>query len=254
MAADPEFCVCVLTYGDDAQCFKLAQRVFNESMLQLAQHSVEFRIGMNAVGADTERLITDLAHNDLAARFAPVIVKSSGNALKYPVMRQLFYAQPMRAPITIWFDDDSCLVPGTDVTAWLARIKRQLQSFAMLGSVYKQRLVDNQVAWIKTQWWYNNKEPQSYVNFITGGWWAIQTSVLLRFDWPLKELRHRGGDVMLGELCRQHDLPIGHFRDGLWINANEHGVESKSPRRGYDEDPIGTNFKKERHDATAAGA
>lgn len=243
MSANPEFCVCVLTYGDDDQCFKLAQRVFNEPMCALADHAVEFRIGMNAVGDRTHDFVMDVATRRLSKTFQPLIVKSAENALKYPVMRKLFRAQPLTAPITIWFDDDSCIVPGTDVSKWLARIQQQLSNAAMLGSVYKQRLAENQIKWIQKQWWYNNKPPQPYVNFITGGWWAIQTPVLARFDWPLKELRHRGGDVMLGELCRQHDLPIGHFRDGLWINANDQGVESKSPRRGYDEAPIGTNFK-----------
>lgn len=243
MSANPEFCVCVLTYGDDDQCFKLAQRVFNEPMCALADHPVEFRIGMNAVGAKTHDFLMDVAVTRLSKTFQPLIVKSADNALKYPVMRKMFHAHPLTAPITIWFDDDSCIVPGTDVQNWLARIKQQLSSAAMLGSVYKQRLLDSQIKWIEKQWWYNNKPPQPYVNFITGGWWAIQTPILVRFDWPLKELRHRGGDVMLGELCRQHSLPIGHFRDGLWINANDQGVESKSPRRGHDEAPIGTDFK-----------
>lgn len=243
MSASPEFCVCVLTYGDDDQCFKLVQRVFNEPMCQLADHSVEFRIGMNAVGQRTHDFVMSLAETALAKSFSPLIVKSAENAFKYPVMRKLFYSQPLTAPITIWFDDDSCIVPGTDVGKWLSRIKQQLQSSAMIGSVYKQRLVPNQVRWIEKQWWYNDKPPQPYVNFITGGWWAIQSAVLSRFDWPLKELRHRGGDVMLGELCRQHNLSIGHFRDGLWINANDQGVESKSPRRGYDESPIGANYR-----------
>lgn len=243
MSAVPDFCVCVLTYGDDEQCFKLAQRVFNEPMCELANYRVEFRLGMNAVGKQTEDFIIKLADTKLGKSFPPTIVRSKKNALKYPVMRKLFHAQPMLAPITIWFDDDSCIVPGTNVETWLSRIKQQLQTVAMIGSVYKQTLVSNQIKWIQQQWWYNNKPPRPYASFVTGGWWAIQTSVLVRFDWPMPELRHRGGDVMLGELCRQHNLQIGHFRDGLWINANDHGVESQSPRRGYDEEPIGTTFK-----------
>lgn len=243
MSADPEFCVCILTYGDDDQCYKLARRVLNEPMQKLGKHLVEFRIGMNAVGEQTRQLVTQIASDKLATHFEPILIESETNAFKYPMMRALFHERPMKAPITIWFDDDSCITPGTDVEDWLRRVKQQLANFVMIGSVYKQRLIENQMKWLERQWWYNGKPPQSYVNFITGGWWAIQTSTLLRFDWPLRELKHRGGDVMLGELCRQHDLPIGHFRDNVWINANDQGVESKSPRRGYDEAPIGTNFQ-----------
>lgn len=243
MSADPEFCVCILTYGDDDQCFKLAQRVLNEPMCELAGHLVEFRIGMNAVGQRTYDFVMGIAESQLSKSFPAVIVRSAENSFKYPVMRKLFNVQPLTAPITIWFDDDSCIVPGTDVVKWLQRIKQQLSRSAMIGSVYKQRLVENQMRWIEKQPWYKGKPPQNYVNFITGGWWAIQTDVIKQFDWPIKELKHRGGDVMLGELCRQNDLLIGHFRDGLWINANDQGVESKSPRRGYDESPIGTHFK-----------
>lgn len=248
MSADPEFCVCILTYGNDDHCFKLAQRVFNAAMLRLGQHPVEFRIGLNAVGEKTATFIREEVRPALSTHFEPVIIEEPTNVFKYPMMRQLFHARPMRAPITMWFDDDSCIVPDTDVGEWLARIQQQLANFKMIGSVYKQRLTPSQQQWITDQWWYNNKPPQQYVNFATGGWWAIQTETLLRFDWPLRELRHRGGDVMLGELCRQHDLAIGHFRDKVWINANDQGVESKSPRRGFDEPPIGANYKRVTHD------
>jgi hypothetical protein len=47
---------------------------------------------------------------------------------------------------------------------------------------------------------------------------------------------------MTGELLRQHDMRLGHFRDNLWINANEYGVESQSIRRGKAGAPIGYDY------------
>jgi len=113
----------------------------------------------------------------------------------------------------------------------------------MVGSVYKTRLAGNQAGWIRAQPWFAGKEPPAYVSFAQGSWWAIQTAVLQRFDWPLPGFKHRGVDVMLGELCRQHDLPLAHFRDGVWINANDAGVESAASKRGNTEHPIGFEYQ-----------
>lgn len=234
-----DVCVCVLFYGDDDHCYRLAQRVLNAPLRQLARHNVEFRFGLNAVGAKTRALVQEAVAQDFPGA---LVVEPEGNIFKYPIMRRLLHDKPLRAPITMWFDDDSCLSPDCDVSAWLPRVQKLLEAHSMIGSIYRQRLVGNQAEWIKNQWWYSGKLMQNYVKFITGGWWAIRSDVLLRYNWPIPELRHRGGDVMLGALCEQQGLSLGFFRDGLWINANDQGVESKSPRRGHDEKPIGFDY------------
>ncbi|NBT75188.1 MAG: hypothetical protein EBT15_04315 [Betaproteobacteria bacterium] len=233
-------CVCVLFYGSDATCFKLAQRVLNAPMRVLARQPVEFRFGCNAIGDDTRAFI----RQQIAEHFPQAMLfESAENAQKYPMMRRLFYAQPTTAPLTMWFDDDSCIAAETDVTAWLPRIQQQLSFHDFVGSIYRTRLEGNQAAWIKAQPWYAGKEPQAYVKFPAGSWWAGRTDVLRRFDWPPETLTHRGVDVMLGELCRQQDLLLGHFRDGVWINANADGVEAAGSKRGKNELPIGFDYQ-----------
>lgn len=236
----PDICVCVLFYGEDAVSLPLARRVLNAPMRQLAKHNVEFRFGFNAVGAGTKDFVREAVAQDFPGA---LWAEPEQNIYKYPLMRRLFYDRPLKSPLTMWFDDDSCLAPDNPIESWLPRVQKLLETYTMIGSLYRQRLVGGQAAWIKNQWWYNNKPPSSYVKFCTGGWWTIRTETLLRFNWPLPELRHRGGDVMLGALCEQHGLALTHFRDGVWINANEHGVESKAPRRGYNERPIGFDYR-----------
>jgi hypothetical protein len=229
-----------LFFGSDKECLSLAQRVLNSPMRALAEHNVEFRFGLNAVGEQTRTYVRGAVKESFPDA---LVIDSPTNLFKYPMMRRLLHEKPLAAPLTMWFDDDSCLAPTCNVSTWLPRLKKQLEVYTMLGSVYRQRLLGNQAAWIKNQWWYNNRPITDYVKFVTGGWWTIQSSVLLRYDWPLLDLKHRGGDVMLGALCAQQDLAIGHFRDHVWINANEHGVESKAPRRGHNERPIGVDYR-----------
>lgn len=232
------FCVCALLYGADSSCAQLAHRLLNAPMRQLAALGAEFRIGMNAVSDETRQIVTEF----LGTNSNHYVVDCPENILKYPMMRRLFYDKTIVRPYTMWFDDDSCIVDNTDVDKWIHRVQQQLMSFSIIGSVYKQRLIGNQAEWLKTQWWHTGKPTNNVITFVTGGWWAAQTKDLIRFNWPIPELKHRGGDVMLGELCHQNDLKIGHFRDQLWINANSAGVESRSPRRGYDERPIGADY------------
>jgi len=240
-AQNPELSVCVLLYGSDDYCFRLAQRVVNSALQRLGTVTPDFRFGLNAVGDATRDYVQNVVYRHFPNA---LVVDCPENIHKYPMMRRLLYGRPLESALTMWFDDDSCIIDTTDVTAWLARVRQQMHAYAMLGSVYKERFVGNQVDWIKNQPWYNDKEPGAYTQFAAGGWWVIRTSVLLQFDWPPPELKHRGGDIMLGELLRQHNLQLGHFRDGVWINANEEGVESQSTRRGAAELPIGYDYEK----------
>jgi len=233
---NPELSVCVLLYGSDDYCYRLAQRVINSALKRLGAKTHDFRFGLNAVGDATREYVAQAVYDYFPNA---LVVDCPENIFKYPMMRRLLYDKPLESQLTMWFDDDSCIIPETDVEAWFARIRQQMHAYTMLGSVYKERFVGKQVEWIKHQPWYNDKEPEAYTQFAAGGWWVIQTSALLQFDWPPPELKHRGGDVMLGALLRQHNLQLGHFRDGVWINANELGVESQSTRRGIDELPVG---------------
>lgn len=236
----PELCVCVLFYGEDEVALPLAQRVLNAPLRQLAKQNVEFRFGFNAVGEKTRAYVREAVGADFHRH---LWIEPESNIFKYPIMRRMLHEQPLRAPFTMWFDDDSCLAPDCDVAVWWPRVKNLLDTYAMVGSLYRQRLLGDQPTWIKNQWWYNQKPVPPYVQFITGGWWTIRSEILLRYDWPMPELRHRGGDVMLGALCAQQDIPITHFRDKVWINANAAGVESKAPRRGFNETPVGFRYR-----------
>lgn len=236
LTQDPDFCVCVLLYGANHYCVRMAQRVINTPLRLLGERGISFRFGLNAVGDETRDIVRRAVDESFPGA---IVVDSPDNIYKYPMMRRLFYAEPIAASFTMWFDDDSCIVPDTDIDVWLTRIRQQMQAYTMLGSVHKERFIGNQRGWVKEQSWYNGREPQSYTQFAAGGWWTIRTDVLMRFGWPTTVFKHRGGDVMLGELLRQHNMPLGHFRDNLWINANAFGVESQSTRRGQAELPIG---------------
>lgn len=231
MADGAAACVCVLFYGSDSYCFDLAQRVLNEPMRQLAKLDIDFRFGLNAVGEQTKQFVRRQA--SLFFKNATVL-ESQQNLLKYPTMRRLLHARDVVAPFVIWFDDDSCLAPSIDVENWFSRLSAQMQACDVAGSVRRARLPDEQRQWVRGQRWYCGKNFLPYVSFVSGGWWAARTSLFYEFDWPPPELRQKGGDVALGELCRQQELAVAHFRDGVWISANADGIEAAAPRRQYD--------------------
>ena len=235
MADGSAFCVCVLFYGTDAYCYQLAERVLNAPMRQLAQMGAEFRFGLNAVSDRTRDLVYATAREFSAVH----VVDCPENIFKYPMMRRLFYDHPCTRQFLMWFDDNSYILPDTDVEHWAARVVRQLNACSVLGSVYTGKLVGNQRAWITAQPWYAGKEPNDYVKYVADSWWAAQPTAFFKHDWPARDIRHHGGDIMLGEFCRQHDLQLCHFRDGVAINTNSSGVEGAKNRRGFDAPPVG---------------
>lgn len=220
----------VLLYGDHPH---LAARCLS-SIVTTADwpYIDELRIGLNAVSLATRTIALTVA------KALPVTChiyeeSQARNVWKYPMMRRMFHdpERPLSSTHIMWFDDDSYVLP--DVFWWrdTAAVARNA---ALVGSAY--RLVGgyrpNQLAGIKAQPWYAGKEPESHPYFVTGGWWILRSAVVQHNDYPFKELKHNGGDSILGELCRQCGYAIRHYNRGVAINADDAGRESKAKRRG----------------------
>lgn len=222
-----DVCICVLFYGAEDKHYKLAERVLNAPLRRLAERNIEFRFGCNAVGPATttllQRQIADCFHDAL-------LFHSAANILKYPMMREMFHTPAIQAPVTMWFDHDSHLDPNLDASAWISRVLRQMQGCDMIGSVQKGTLSADQRDWFKTQAWSTQDHNCGYVTYATGSWWAVNTSLLREYDWPPADLQQKGGDILFGELFKQQNLTLCHFRDGVRINVNDSGVEGAVPR------------------------
>lgn len=220
-------CICVLLYGAEEKHFQLAQRVLNEPMRCLAKRNIEFRFGCNAVGDETRAFlgqqIADYFNNAL-------VVDRPENILKYPIMRHMFYDTPISAPFTIWFDHDSYLSPELDASNWLDRVVRQFNCCDMHGSLYRGQLSPEQDAWAAKQPWFNADAHRPYMSYALGGWWAIKTELLLRWNWPPEDFKQKNGDLILGALFQHQNLKLCHFRDDVHINVNDSGVEGASLR------------------------
>jgi len=229
----PKFTVCALLYGDYTH---LAKRCL-EPLVSLAQEGlVDLRVGMNDVSASTEALVKSW---DTIKVF-----ESKPQILKYPMMRRMFNEEPISTDYIMWFDDDSYIKPSEIYTSWLNKVENAVSDCDMLGSVYVIPHRDSQKEWCKTQPWYCGKPLANKPRFATGGWWCIRTDVIKKFNWPIPELRHCGGDVALGVLLDQNDLRLKHYKKGVAINANSEGRESSAERRGASrtEKPIGEGF------------
>jgi len=228
-----QFTICVLLYGNH---YDLARRCITSIVGSGLPEGVSLRIGLNAVCADTQRFVR--ATCPQAMFFEHAI-----NRHKYPVMRDMVHGKHrVDTPYFMWFDDDSYLTRPLD--EFLSTVAAAIQTADLLGSPYTMKWRGNQKAFVRSRSWYAGKDPatRDVLRFMTGGWWTIRTQLLYRFDYPWTELDHCGGDSMLGELCYQQDLRMQKFRTGVCINADWQGRESASDRRGFAQDPLGTDF------------
>lgn len=222
-----EACVCILFYGADDKYFKLAQRILNEPMRQLAERNIEFRFGCNSVGSATREFL----QQQIAECFHGALVFDSvENIMKYPIMRRMFYSPPITAPVTLWFDHDSYLTPEIDAHNWFDRVMRHFNTCAMVGSVYTAQLFPEQADWVLKQPWCSKEHARSYMSYASGGWWGAKTELLQRHNWPPSDFKQKHGDRVLGALCKHQGLSVCHFRDGVCVNVNESGVEVVAAR------------------------
>lgn len=228
--------VCVLFYGDHTD---LARRCLDS--LVSADAPFQIRVFLNACSRATQDYVSEVRRRypDLI----PVLYSTEKNIYKYPAMRQMFHdlEYPLNTPYVAWFDDDSYLtVPPQH---WAAAVGEAMQPNTMRGEIWFKRLAGSQADWIRDQSWFAGKPVAvGRVNFITGGYWVIDTDIIRRFGWPAADIRHNGGDVMLGALCYQQGIKLVHDNAGVLVNADRDGKPSKSPRRGFSEDPVGYNY------------
>lgn len=242
---------CVLLYGD---YLDLAARCLNSL---LPNSGIQVIVGLNQCSPATVAYVEELRKR-YPAQVA--VVMSDKNIHKYPMMRRMFYGpgSAIRTTHVAWFDDDSYLTVSVD--DWAAHVRKAFGSFEVLGSIYSQSLQGCQADWIEDQPWYRGhsvraksteqmrqrrQRPKPYsVRFATGGYWVADMKSLRLYDWPLTILDHNGGDVMLGELCRQQNLRLVHDKYGVAINADRNGGESKAVRRGHTSRPIGFDYNR----------
>ncbi|MCG2594646.1 hypothetical protein LZ009_17855 [Ramlibacter sp. XY19] len=225
-----KFLVLALFYGDHPE---LAQRCGATLRALWNTGRVDLRIGLNEVSPRTRAVLDRLLPGVDAIAADPQIYK-------YPMMRKLIATYAGDATHMMWFDDDSCLLPGVDARAWLAAVtQRTAQVKGSLGSIYRQRVTPAQRQWLLRQPWAGARPLPEEIEFNTGGWKVVPLALMRRFDYPPPGMLHGGGDLTLGALLQQQGLAPEQFRAGLAINADAQLRESAAQRRGVTEAPHG---------------
>ena len=229
-----KFLVLALFYGDHPE---LAQRCGATLRALWNTGHVDVRIGLNEVTARTRAVLDQLLPGVAMTAVNPQIYK-------YPMMRRLLADYRGDATHMMWFDDDSCLLPGVDAGAWLHAVSQRAASASgSLGSLYRQRVTPAQHEWMKRQNWATDRPLPETILFNTGGWKVVPLALLRRFDFPPADLQHAGGDLALGALLQQQGLVPEQFRVGLAINADAQLRESEAARRGVTEARHGEGWK-----------
>lgn len=218
------FTICVLCYGPHLE---LADRFLGSLYRCTDPKSFTLRAGLNAVVPATAALFEEYSR-----RFGNIeIFRSEDNLFKSPMMRRMFYEQPLETEWVIWFDDDS-YVERAD---WLQRLAVKIQCEPDVAQWGKQFVLWRQDAeigtFIENAPWYRGlpvprqTDPngvESYeFHFATGGFWAIKTEVIRALDWPEPRIRQAGEDYILGEALRQNGYRKGSFDRGLQVNAGD---------------------------------
>jgi hypothetical protein len=218
-----KFLVLALFYGDHPQ---LAQRCGATLRALWNTGRVDVRVGLNEVSPRSRAILEQLLPGVPMAAADPQVYK-------YPMMRRLLQAYEGDATHMMWFDDDSCLLPGVDAGPWLDALSRRVaQGSGALGSIYTLQAKPEQLAWMRKQVWFAGREIATEVRFHTGGWFVVPLALLRAWDWPNPGMFHAGGDISLGALLHQQGVELEQFRVGLAINADEDLRESSAVRRG----------------------
>jgi GT2 family glycosyltransferase len=225
----PPVTVCVLCYGDHPD---LARRILGSLRSFTEERAMRLRLGLNAVSDRTRAVVYEL----IAELEPEVLVDSKANLFKLPMMRRLFYDQPLATPWTIWFDDDSYVYRSDWLTTlfWHSQLRPDVD---MWGKRLFVRVDKECRSFVREASWFRGLEltpdPQEgmyRMDFIAGGFWAIRTRCLHRVGWPEARLLHFGDDYMLGEALRQNGQIMGQCFSGVAIDRAVRRAPSDTPR------------------------
>jgi hypothetical protein len=165
----------------------------------------------------------------------------------------MFYDAVPLADWVMWFDDDSYFQNDISVRWWVD-LQKAMTTSDMVGQLWTMQMAGNQWEWIQQQPWCNKAlgKPTKLhkgvpcFEFCQGAWWVLRTSVIKSLNWPFPELKHNGGDSMLGEALRHVNGRMHRFasrQKGLVrINADSAGRDSASRRRGISEPRVGSEY------------
>lgn len=242
----PSITVCVLIYGDHPE---LAHRCLTSILTACPELGAGgIRVGLNEVGYRTSQYVDSLIQHKWLN--SENVCRPALNIHKYPMMRRMFYdpKRPITTDYVMWFDDDSYIKDSmySVQPSFLMQAVNQLEAagpdVVLAGSVYKINWAAGQREWVQDQPWYRGRELPASPTFCTGGWWLARMAALRELNYPWPELDHRGGDVMLSQALYQQGQRFLQYRNGIAINADTEGRESKAPRRGFDQRPIGCDY------------
>jgi ADP-heptose:LPS heptosyltransferase/GT2 family glycosyltransferase len=257
---------CVLTYGNHHD---LAIRALSSLYTHLGADRFRLRLGLNAVTKTSrdriDRFLKPYTNVEKIYDRDPQIYKYPIMREMFHDEQN-----PIDTKWIMWFDDDSHIVGpnwlntfGPIVDDWHQRTcvpnLRKHQQYPtggekeefnckrgvhMFGKVYYFHIRKNDVSsqwdWIKQASWYTGRAhrvdysknpPMDKIEFCTGGWWMVTNEAVKELNWPDPRIRHRGGDIMMGEAMHQH---------GFGILQAMHGVKvSDAKQRGYNEQIAG---------------
>lgn len=227
------FAVNVLTYGDNALLLK---RCLSSIARTHCKHVARVSLGCNAISNEADEIarhwMGNLAKRSHALWFAE---EHGDNVWKYPLMRRMLHFEDdtPTPEYVVWFDDDSYITAVDG--GWWGKLAQICEPHVLVGSIYTIKgFRPGQVDAMQYQPWFSGREirPGYKPRFCTGGFWAARLADLKELGYPWLELKHNGGDSMLGEAYRQKGWALRNFREGVAINADREGRESKAKRRG----------------------
>lgn len=213
--------IFVLCYGDYAD---LAQQCIDGILKTVPLQRMDLRIGLNAVGEETMEYLAHLP-------IKPLLYAHPENALKYPLMREMFWDK--KHPITtnhlIWFDDDSYPV-RPDWCKSLCRVivdghhkGERLYGMTMYHAIKGAARpgYPDPKRWFTQARWYRGKlfrnrlakpAPNGNLIFFShGAFWAMGVDAMRACDIPDIRLGLSGGDITIGEQMWQGGFKLREF-------------------------------------------
>ena len=228
--------IFALLYGPHHALHRRLLRGFASSVPK----SVPLTLWLNGVPDSTRRSIDFELDGFQVLTFD----RKNENVHKYVAMRTMFQGFKETAASgegkafpedwAVWFDDDSHIAR----TSWYSGVRAYSLAHPgarYIGQPWFAHWRRGQWDWVVKQPWYSGLSSEIIngkpgVSFAQGAYWLLRSDAIRDLDWPLN-LDHNGGDVMLGEACRQRGFHFHKFYEGVKIND--------APRRGFAEAPAG---------------
>lgn len=202
--------ICVSLGGDS---FEAHQQLLGSILASIAFQRRQLRVACNSVCAKTLDFVLKLQD----AGHVNALINNTAAKNQYEQLAQLVNVpnEPIEYRWVVWFAENA-MIADTD---WCRKLCSKLiedypKGYSLFGATKSRVLTYAQLAWARTRPWYRKERETERIDYVSGGFWALNVAAMREASIPDPLVAENGGEIMFSNQLLHAGYKIGRWNSG----------------------------------------